>query len=73
MTNIELRKLRLALDLTQSQMAKRLLMSRVMYGYNERGIKPISKRTAALVATINIECNYPVSGSQPVPASETVI
>lgn len=48
MDNKELRALRLKLDLTQEQMADKLLMGRVMYGYNERGIKPISKRTKEL-------------------------
>lgn len=48
MTKEELRKLRLSLDLPQAQMAKRLFMSKVMYGLNERGEKPISKRTEAL-------------------------
>ncbi len=52
MDNKELRALRLKLDITQSEMAKRLLMSRVMYGYNERGINPISKRTAALAKNL---------------------
>jgi transcriptional regulator with XRE-family HTH domain len=48
MTGKELRALRLRLDLTQSQMAEKLFMSRIMYGLNERGIKPISKRTEQL-------------------------
>lgn len=48
MTSKELRVLRLKLDLTQSEMADKLLMSRVMYGLNERGEKAISKRTEKL-------------------------
>ncbi len=47
-----LRALRLKLDLTQQEMADKLFMSRVMYGMNERGIKPISARTAALATTL---------------------
>ncbi len=48
MTAKELRALRLRLDITQTQMAEKLLMSRVMYGMNERGLKPISERTEKL-------------------------
>lgn len=48
MNNKELRALRLKLDLTQQQMADKLLMSKVMYGLNERGSKTISKRTEKL-------------------------
>lgn len=48
MDNKELRALRLKLDLTQQQMADKLLMSKVMYGLNERGSKTISKRTEKL-------------------------
>jgi len=44
----QLRALRLKLDLTQDEMAEKLLMSKVMYGLNERGKKPISDRTSAL-------------------------
>ncbi len=56
MTGAELRALRLRLDITQSEMAKRLFMSRVMYGQCERGGKPISKRTEALA---EILCDKP--------------
>lgn len=48
MTAEELRALRLRLDLTQQQMADKLYMSKAMYGLNERGENPISKRTEAL-------------------------
>ena len=52
MTNMDgktLRALRLSLDLTQSQMAATLFMTRQHYGLLERGDKPINKRTEALI------------------------
>lgn len=57
MTGQELRKLRLKLDLTQQEMADKLLMSRVMYGMNERGVKPLSQRTEALAVKLEIACS----------------
>ena len=52
MTGKDLRALRFRLDLTQQEMADKLFMSRVMYGMNERGVKPLSQRTQALVQAI---------------------
>lgn len=63
MTHEELRKLRLKLDLTQTEMADKLLMSRIMYGLNERGEKPISKRTAAMALMLDMESNTVASAS----------
>lgn len=53
MTKEELRKLRLSLDLTQGEMAKKLLMSKVMYGLNERGQNPISPRTEKMALILH--------------------
>ncbi len=53
MDNKQLRALRLRLDLTQQQMADKLYMSKVMYGLNERGKKPISARTEALALALH--------------------
>lgn len=52
MTPEELRKLRLSLDLTQNEMAKKLLMSKVMYGLNERGKKSLSERTQKIISIL---------------------
>lgn len=48
MTGNELRALRLKLDLTQSQMAEKLLIGREHYGECERGKFAISKRSEKL-------------------------
>lgn len=53
MTSQELRHLRLRLDFTQAAMADKLLMSKVMYGLCERGIKTISPRTEKLALIIS--------------------
>lgn len=57
MTPKELRALRLKLDLTQAEMAKKLLMGRVMYGLNERGNEPISERTEAMLSILTQSCD----------------
>ncbi len=49
----DLRAIRLSLDLTQQAMADKLLMSKVMYGLNERGAKPISERTEKLALLLS--------------------
>lgn len=51
MNNIELRKLRLSLDVTQKEMAEKLGVSLPMYSLYELGKNPISK-PVELLATI---------------------
>ena len=53
MTNQELRKLRLMLDLTQAQMAEKLLITKEHYSACERGVYKISKRTFKLASQLN--------------------
>ncbi len=48
----DLRALRLTLDLTQAEMAKKLYMTREHYGLLERGDKDITLRTEALAKMI---------------------
>lgn len=49
MTGDELRSIRLALGLTQSELGERIGVSRTFLGLMERGQKPVGKRTALAV------------------------
>lgn len=52
MNNIELRKLRLTLDITQRQMAEKLGVSLPMYSLYETGKTPLSKPVELLAKTM---------------------
>jgi transcriptional regulator with XRE-family HTH domain len=61
----ELRQRRLAEGLTQAQLAERLHLSRDFIGGMERGVKPISERTAMQMTALSMDA--PSTGVTPKP------